>query len=159
MTLNKIKTLKEERGFTIVELLIVIVIIAILAAIVIVAYNGVQNRAKTSAGQSTANSIVKKFEALNAVKGAYYSSGASVTAAQINTYATAAPTVAEANIDNTASVIAATAATTSGLTASTANNGNTVSVWACAAGANIWYWDFAAGTPAAVQVKAGAGCP
>lgn len=36
-------------GFTIVELLIVIVIIAILAAIVIVAYNGVQTSAKASA--------------------------------------------------------------------------------------------------------------
>lgn len=36
-------------GFTIVELLIVIVVIGILAAIVIVAYNGVQNRARSSA--------------------------------------------------------------------------------------------------------------
>lgn len=35
----------SARGFTIVELLIVIVVIAILAAIVIVAYNGVQQRA------------------------------------------------------------------------------------------------------------------
>lgn len=33
-------------GFTIVELLIVIVVVAILAAIVIVAYNGVQMRAR-----------------------------------------------------------------------------------------------------------------
>lgn len=35
-----------SRGFTIVELLIVIVVIAILAAISVVAYNGVQTRAK-----------------------------------------------------------------------------------------------------------------
>ncbi|MAU33585.1 hypothetical protein CL689_00820 [Candidatus Saccharibacteria bacterium] len=34
-----------RRGFTIVELLIVIVVIAILAAITIVAYNGIQNQA------------------------------------------------------------------------------------------------------------------
>ncbi|QQG50822.1 MAG: prepilin-type N-terminal cleavage/methylation domain-containing protein [Candidatus Saccharibacteria bacterium] len=40
---------KTTSGFTIVELLIVVVIIAILAAITIVAYNGIQQRAKVSA--------------------------------------------------------------------------------------------------------------
>lgn len=36
----------KESGFTIVELLIVIVVIAILAAIVLVTYNGIQNSAR-----------------------------------------------------------------------------------------------------------------
>ncbi len=36
----------KQKGFTIVELLIVIVVIAILATITIVAYNGVQNNSK-----------------------------------------------------------------------------------------------------------------
>lgn len=39
---------KQHSGFTIVELLIVIVVIGILAAITIVAYNGIQNRAKAA---------------------------------------------------------------------------------------------------------------
>ena len=39
---------KNKQGFTIVELLIVVVVIAILAAITIVAYNGIQNRARES---------------------------------------------------------------------------------------------------------------
>ena len=38
----------RQRGFTIVELLIVIVIIGILASLVIVAYNGIQMRARNS---------------------------------------------------------------------------------------------------------------
>lgn len=66
MTLNNLKTMKKERGFTIVELLIVIVVIGILAAIVIVAYNGVQNRAKTTSAQAAASTAAKKAEAYNA---------------------------------------------------------------------------------------------
>lgn len=50
-----------RRGFTIVELLIVVVVIAILAAITIVAYNGIQNRAKASATQSAASQAAKKI--------------------------------------------------------------------------------------------------
>ena len=151
---------KQTRGFTIVELLIVVVIIAILAAITIVAYNGIQNRAKSSAGQSTANAIVKKLEAINSVKGSYYSSAVGVTAALLNTYSAADPKVTEANIDNAATIASTvpTSNSASGLTATSASNGNTVAVWACPGGAHVWYWDYAAATPAQVLVKAGAGC-
>ncbi len=51
---------KKQTGFTIVELLIVVVVIAILAAITIVAYNGIQNRAKSSALQSMVSQTAKK---------------------------------------------------------------------------------------------------
>ncbi len=56
----------NTKGFTIVELLIVIVVIGILAAITIVAFNGIQNRARTSSAKSAAQTVLKKAEAYNA---------------------------------------------------------------------------------------------
>ena len=41
--------MKTRSGFTLAELLIVIVVIAVLAAISVVVYNGVQKRAQNSA--------------------------------------------------------------------------------------------------------------
>jgi len=58
--MNQFQPIKQK-GFTIVELLIVIVVIAVLAAITIVAYNGIQNRAKASAAQSAAAQATKKI--------------------------------------------------------------------------------------------------
>ncbi len=51
-----------SNGFTIVELLIVVVVIAILAAITIVSYTGISNRAKTAAVQSAAEQAYKKVQ-------------------------------------------------------------------------------------------------
>lgn len=60
MSLKNIKA--NNQGFTIVELLIVVVVIAILAAITIVSYNGITNRANGSAITSLAAGIQKKAE-------------------------------------------------------------------------------------------------
>ncbi|MBN9202036.1 MAG: prepilin-type N-terminal cleavage/methylation domain-containing protein [Microbacterium chocolatum] len=51
-----------RRGFTIVELLIVVVVIAILAAITIAAYNGIQSRSKQSAAQAAASQAATKIQ-------------------------------------------------------------------------------------------------
>ena len=66
--MSKKTTLK---GFTIVELLIVIVVMGILATIVIVTYQGVQDKANTTKNQSNATEVMKKAEAYNALNTGY----------------------------------------------------------------------------------------
>jgi prepilin-type N-terminal cleavage/methylation domain-containing protein len=53
---------KDAQGFTIVELLIVIVVIAILAAISMVAYTGIQERARASTLMSALTQAAKMLE-------------------------------------------------------------------------------------------------
>lgn len=50
-----------SHGFTIVELMLVIVVIAILAAITIVTYSNVQNRARLSAGQAELRALASRL--------------------------------------------------------------------------------------------------
>lgn len=61
----------NKRGFTIVELLIVIVVVAILAAISITAYINVTNRANDSAVLSDASLITKNLELYKVENGKY----------------------------------------------------------------------------------------
>lgn len=53
----------KQKGFTIVELLIVIVVIAILAAITVVSYNGIQARAQQSKVASDISTLNKAIMA------------------------------------------------------------------------------------------------
>lgn len=67
--------LRANPGFTIVELLIVIVVIALLATISIVAYNGVQNRAKASQATAALTQAKKKLEIYKVDNAAYPTTG------------------------------------------------------------------------------------
>lgn len=65
------KTPRRLQGFTIVELLIVIVVIAILAAISVVAYNGIQQRATNAKTEQALASWLKAIKLYKADKGTY----------------------------------------------------------------------------------------
>ncbi len=75
LKLSKLSKLSRHssspRGFTIVELLIVVVVIGILAAIVTVAYTGIQQRAQVSAITSELKQWHKLFEIYRAANGSY----------------------------------------------------------------------------------------
>ncbi|HRQ86884.1 MAG TPA: prepilin-type N-terminal cleavage/methylation domain-containing protein [Candidatus Saccharibacteria bacterium] len=76
---------RESRGFTIVELLIVIVVIGILATITIVAYNNVTDRAKTSSAQAAAKTVANKAAVYQAEIGSYPDALEDLTGAASNT--------------------------------------------------------------------------
>lgn len=61
----------RTNGFTIVELLVVVVILGILAAITIVAYSGIQDRARFSTMQSDLKTITKALELYKTDVGGY----------------------------------------------------------------------------------------
>jgi prepilin-type N-terminal cleavage/methylation domain-containing protein len=142
MSLNK--NIKQS-GFTIVELLIVIVVIGILAAITIVAYNGIQNRAKTTTAQSAANNVAKKAEIYNTEQSAYPA-----------TFATLSGATPDKSYALTGVTFQSGAMSTAPAAANTANlqicgHSGTTTAPASAAGITtttgniIGYWDFAAG--------------
>lgn len=136
MVLNNIKSRQQERGFTIVELLIVIVVIGILAGITIVAYSGITNRANLSKIQGNANSVQSVAEAFNADKGYYPALAVTGTdALALGSTSTLVP----------AGVTIVKDASTSPITAYTGN----VVAYACfpacggttATGGRLTYWD------------------
>ena len=62
---------KRNQGFTIVELLIVIVVIGILALLVITTYSGIQQKARNSQRQSDLQALQTQLEAFYSQNGYY----------------------------------------------------------------------------------------
>lgn len=62
---------KRTDGFTIVELLIVVVVVAILATVTVVSYNGIQAQAYNSTVQSDLHNLAQKFEIYKASNDRY----------------------------------------------------------------------------------------
>ncbi len=64
-------SLKNKKGFTIVELLIVIVVIGILATLVIVTFTGIQQKGRNSQRQTDINAVDSHVESFYAQHGFY----------------------------------------------------------------------------------------
>jgi len=62
---------RKQQGFTIVELLIVIVVIGILAALVITTFNGIQQKARDTERQTDIKALHGQVEAYYAQNGKY----------------------------------------------------------------------------------------
>src|SRR6478735_1083143 len=149
------KTWAKQTGFTIVELLIVIVVIAILAAITIMAYNGIQVRGKTSAANTAALNTAKKAELYNTDIGYYPLAMSSLTGAPQTASYNLTGIVAGGTLTNNTSTIAVTyyacgTGSPADITAITSSN---------VSGGRVYYRDYGASSNlyVSVGINSGAG--
>lgn len=140
---------RKDSGFTIVELLIVVVVIAILAAITIVSYNGITNRANAAAADSLVATWRKKVEAFNAEEGRYPRLVSQMNAPAKSYYITDSSLTANDNPDpDNGKTLVFVQACSAG-TAAAPTTDSAVS------GIKISYWDYDASSPAVASVNVG----
>lgn len=91
---------RRARGFTMIELLVVVAIIGTLAAIAIPAYYGYVNKAKLTVAINTMSTIRKTFEAFNIDHGEYPEPPINFTTGLDNQVRTVFPPILLDNIKN-----------------------------------------------------------
>lgn len=135
---------KLKQGFTIVELLVVIVVIGILAAITIVSYTGVSARANAAANKANANGVLK------AALDVYTESTSNLFP---DTSATSSTVITNLNA-NSAKVPASLTVTNTTVTSGT-STAISYRITTDKKGACVGYWDPSLATPAAVYLYGG----
>jgi len=129
----------NSRGFTIVELLIVIVVIAILAAIVIVAYAGVTQRANTSKASANAVAVKKVAETISADTGSYPATKAAFGTGSTTTKLPAGVTIVSSTPSPTTQAGTATNAATD-IPTTGSSIYNTIAVYMISGGGGVIYY-------------------
>ncbi len=155
MISKKIISKQKPHGFTIVELLVVIVVIGILAAITIIAYTGITARANTASGQTAANNVMSKVNT-------YMVDGpTSKVPTTYGSLTNAATTTSYNLIGANFTTISSAASAASGAMTSAPSTANTIDFWLCGTGSaaaattygtvtvqtgiKVGYWDYGAG--------------
>lgn len=152
-----------QNGFTIVELLVVIVVIGILAAITIVSYNGITTRASTASAQSAAQSVVQKLEIYNSERGKYPYATSDVTTDPSTSYYV--PSSITFTLSTTAPASPSVLKFTKCGTTPNSSQSDIASGNNNITGVRVYYWTYT-GTPSAsnyytagVDTGAGVACP
>jgi len=145
---------QNNQGFTIVELLVVIVVIGVLAAITIVSFDGVQAKARTVVSVSTVDQVRQKADIWNTLIGSYPDLAQlrtnSMNPPNIDTAGGAAGPI-EAKLSSPNIAIGAE------INPERADGGGTVFYAPCwdgtkLGGGTITYWNFSTNAPVSVRV-------
>lgn len=126
------RTPDKHSGFTIIEIMIVVIVIAILASIGTASYIAVQNRAKTTAGQAYASQVAEKAKTFKKFRASF------PTVAQLKANP---PVVPESRLDDASTVISPTL-TTQKSKATYSDGENIAYRYVNTEVACVFYWDY-----------------